>query len=310
MKKSGLILCIILLFSLAITAQDIVGSWEYTNTEFIIKTNKKSYSQSITDYLNQEISDYYDNTVMQFLDDGEYYIDGTEAGHYKLEGGKFIDFKPNGDKIDTVKFDIKNDVLTLYLDPSKLGFFTSDRLKKLGITNPDDLKIKETTMLIRWKKQPTPTIMFIPPVIAIDEDVEDEDIDYSDNDGLLTIATLDDHRVIVEEKLPDDERPFVVVEQMPEFPGGESKIIDFVKENLVYPETAQELGIEGRVTLRFVINKDGSISDIRVMRGVDPVLDKEAIRLVKSMPKWIPGKQNGKEVPVEYTMPFTFKLDK
>ncbi len=95
---------------------------------------------------------------------------------------------------------------------------------------------------------------------------------------------------------------------MPQFPGGEQALFKFLNENIKYPVIAQENGIQGRVICQFVVNTDGSIVDIQVVRGVDPSLDKEAVRVIQSMPKWIPGKQRGKPVRVRFTLPINFKL--
>ncbi|GAB6120548.1 TonB family protein [Dysgonomonas termitidis] len=105
-----------------------------------------------------------------------------------------------------------------------------------------------------------------------------------------------------------EEKPFVTVEQMPGFPGGETEMHRFINDNLKYPVVAQESGIQGRVTIRFVVTKTGAISDVTVIRGIDPSCDKEAVRVVKAMPKWIPGKQNGLNVPVYFTLPVVFRL--
>ncbi|HOJ66352.1 MAG TPA: energy transducer TonB [Paludibacteraceae bacterium] len=106
----------------------------------------------------------------------------------------------------------------------------------------------------------------------------------------------------------DEQVIFQVVETMPQFPGGEQALFKFLNENIKYPVIAQENGIQGRVICQFVVNTDGSIVDIQVVRGVDPSLDKEAVRVIQSMPKWIPGKQRGKPVRVRFTLPINFKL--
>ena len=102
-----------------------------------------------------------------------------------------------------------------------------------------------------------------------------------------------------------EEDVFQVVEDMPTFPGDINK---WLGKNVKYPVIAQENNIQGRVTVQFVIEKDGSITDVKVLRSVDPSLDKEAVRVVKSMPKWKPGKQRGKPVRVSYTVPINFRL--
>ena len=107
---------------------------------------------------------------------------------------------------------------------------------------------------------------------------------------------------------PQEEVIFQVVEQMPEFPGGMQKAMEFLGKNIKYPVAAQEAKIEGRVIVQFVVGRDGSVSNAKVMRGVNPELDAEAIRVVSIMPNWIPGKQRGKAVSVKYTMPIMFRL--
>lgn len=112
----------------------------------------------------------------------------------------------------------------------------------------------------------------------------------------------------VEEEDPEENVIFQVVEVMPEFPGGMAECLKFLGKNIKYPTIAQENGVQGRVIVQFVVNKDGSIVDPVVVRSVDPYLDKEALRVIKSMPKWKPGQQRGKAVRVKYTVPVTFKL--
>lgn len=106
----------------------------------------------------------------------------------------------------------------------------------------------------------------------------------------------------------DEGEIFEVVEQNPMFPGGDKALMAWLTKNLKYPASAQENGIQGRVLVQFVVNKDGSIVDPKVLRGADPALDKEAMRVVSAMPKWTPGKQRGKTVRVRYTLPVTFRL--
>jgi len=108
---------------------------------------------------------------------------------------------------------------------------------------------------------------------------------------------------------PDD-KPFATVEQMPQFPGGESEMFKFIGDNLKYPVSAQKEGIEGRVTVRFIVGKTGAISDVEVIRGIDPACDQEAVRTIKAMPNWKPGKMRGMDVPVYFTLPIVFKLNK
>ena len=101
---------------------------------------------------------------------------------------------------------------------------------------------------------------------------------------------------------------FDVVEEMPSFPGGSAALMSYLSSNTKYPVVAQENGVQGRVIVSFVVERDGSISDVKVARSVDPSLDREAQRVVKSMPRWKPGKQNGSAVRVKYTVPVVFRL--
>ena len=111
-----------------------------------------------------------------------------------------------------------------------------------------------------------------------------------------------------EEEAANENYVFVTVETMPQFPGGDIAVLEYIKNNLVYPEAAKENGIQGRVVVSFVVEVDGSISEVTVVRGVDPQLDAEAIRLIKSMPNWKPGMQRGKPVRVKYQVPVRFQL--
>ena len=110
----------------------------------------------------------------------------------------------------------------------------------------------------------------------------------------------------VEEEATDE--IFVVVEKQPEFPGGTTALMKFLGDNIKYPVIAQENGIQGRVITNFVVERDGSISDVQVVRGQDPSLDKEAVRVIKTMPRWTPGQQRGKPVRVRFTLPVVFRL--
>lgn len=102
---------------------------------------------------------------------------------------------------------------------------------------------------------------------------------------------------------------YCIVEMMPQYPGGLAAMLKYIRENIKYPEQAMKKGIQGRVTVSFIIEKDGSISDVRPILSVHPLLNKEAVRVVESMPKWTPGKQNGKPVRVRYNLPVMFKLN-
>lgn len=117
--------------------------------------------------------------------------------------------------------------------------------------------------------------------------------------------------VIIEEPQDQDNKApiFTVVEKMPEFPGGQKAMYKYLGENIKYPQKAKENGIQGTVFISYVIEKDGSVSHAKILRGVEKSLDKEAIRVVTGMPKWKPGKQRGEAVRVQYNLPIKFTLD-
>ena len=170
------------------------------------------------------------------------------------------------------------------------------------------------------------SVKFVPPVIKKDSEVKPEEelksqeelnktntaigaFDVKGNDEAAG-EVLKAKEVIAQPEPPKEEetKVFDVVEQMPSFPGGPSALMQYLSSNIKYPVVAEENGVQGRVVCTFVVERDGSITDVRVIRSVDPSLDKEAVRVVKSMPKWIPGKQNGSAVRVKYTVPVTFRL--
>ena len=143
---------------------------------------------------------------------------------------------------------------------------------------------------------------------VVEDDVETESIEINTEDEKdVEVVIAPPVEAPVEEE--EEEVVFVVVETMPEFPGGQQALFKYLSENVKYPVIAQENGIQGRVICQFVVNKDGAIVDVEVVRsGGDPSLDKEAVRVIKSMPKWNPGKQRGKAVRVKYTVPVNFRL--
>ena len=168
------------------------------------------------------------------------------------------------------------------------------------------------------------SIKFTAPVIKKDEEVhEDNEIksqeELTSTKVAISIADVKgndeangkdiaDLKQVVTQAEPEPEKVFDMVEQMPTFPGGQQELMSYLGKNIKYPTIAQENGTQGRVIIQFVVERDGSITDVRVARGVDPYLDKEAVRVVKSMPKWIPGTPNGKSVHVKFAVPVMFRL--
>lgn len=169
------------------------------------------------------------------------------------------------------------------------------------------------------------SVKFTAPVIKKDEDVpEDQQMKSMDELAQSTTAigvfdvkgndeaegeVLKAKEVIkTEEPKIEEQKVFDVVEQMPSFPGGDAALMQYLNSHIKYPAIAEENGVQGRVIVSFVVERDGSITDVKVLKSADPSLDKEAVRVTKSMPKWIPGKQNGSSVRVKYTLPVTFRL--
>ena len=155
---------------------------------------------------------------------------------------------------------------------------------------------------------PPPAVQEVELLNVVEDNVETESIEVNtEDDKEVEVVIAAPVEAPVEEE--EEEVVFVVVESMPEFPGGQQALFKYLSENVKYPVIAQENGIQGRVICQFVVNKDGSIVDVEVVRsGGDPSLDKEAVRVIKTMPKWKPGKQRGKPVRVKYTVPVNFKL--
>lgn len=171
------------------------------------------------------------------------------------------------------------------------------------------------------------SVKFTAPVIKKDSEVKEEDeikldeVQKSDKAvGAFTVEGNDEVGGAVlkaKEDIAAPEPPkhvveetkiFTVVEQMPMYPGGDAALMGYLRDNIKYPTVAAENGVQGRVVVGFVVERDGSITDVKILRGVDPSLDREAMRVVKSMPRWNPGKQNGSAVRVKYQVPVSFRL--
>ena len=153
------------------------------------------------------------------------------------------------------------------------------------------------------------------PVLSDQIDIVDDEIELEDDmfmnledDASLGVEIMD-YVEVQEEVVEEEAIPFQLVEEKPSFQGGDAnQFSKWVNSRLVYPEIAKENGVSGRVTLQFTVEKDGSVTKVRVLRGVDPSLDKEAVRVVSMSPKWKPGKQRDRAVPVTYTFPVIFQL--
>ena len=190
--------------------------------------------------------------------------------------------------------------------------WTEREVTKYEVTDTDflfeeEVEIQQTSQETP-PPPPPPAVQEVEVLNVVEDNVETESIEVNaEDDKAEEVVIAAPVEAPVEEE--EEEVVFVVVESMPEFPGGQQALFKYLSENVKYPVIAQENGIQGRVICQFVVNKDGSIVDVEVVRsGGDPSLDKEAVRVIKSMPKWKPGKQRGKAVRVKYTVPVNFKL--
>lgn len=212
--------------------------------------------------------------------------------------------------------------------PSKEGLAGIDESFELSKVNVDEELPEENKIMEETAPPPPPlksTIQFTPPVIAEDSKVNEENemktqdelieskveigahnVEGVDDKNAVALDELVNHQKVIEVK--QEEKPLTVVEQMPQFPGGDGELMKFLNGEIKYPVVAAENGIQGRVVVRFVVGKDGKVSDVKVVKPLDPSLDKEAVRVVQKMPNWVPGKQNGRNVAVYYTLPVTFRL--
>ena len=185
---------------------------------------------------------------------------------------------------------------------------TSQAVTDLVFEEEIEIPITEQPEQLPPPPQEAPSIAETLTIVDDDTEVEETEIASTEETGeAMEIKYV--APTIEEEEDPEEQTIFEVVEQMPEYPnGGMAGLMQFLSKNIKYPTIAQENGTQGRVTVQIVENKDGSIVDAKVLRGVDPYLDKEALRVINSMPKWKPGMQRGKPVRVKYTVPVMFRL--
>jgi periplasmic protein TonB len=193
-------------------------------------------------------------------------------------------------------------------------------LSEINIDKP-----KEPENILKEIPPPPPlrnTIKFTPPVIKPDEAVNEEEEPKMQKEIVeqkAAISTSDFNKGTDDVAAPiakqntkiteEDDKPFLVVEQMPQFPGGEVEMMKFIRDNLKYPGRAQEAGVTGKVIVNFVVGRDGKITHIKIVRGIGSGCDEEAIRVLEKMPPWTPGMMGGKAVPVYFTFPITFRLN-
>jgi protein TonB len=220
------------------------------------------------------------------------------------------------------------------LTPGIIRSITPERKEKdvtvRVLSNIDLEKPKEQVDEIIKELPPPPpalrnVVKFTAPVIKADEEVRDEDEPKTQQEVVTSTAAIgainfdkgtDDANAVLPTTMPtedqqivgEEEKPFTYVEQMPNFPGGEEELYKFLQKNTKYPEMARSNAIEGTVYVQFTVTKDGTIKDVKVLRGIGGGCDEEAIRVILSMPRWKPGKQNGISVPVYFNLPVKFTL--
>ncbi|MBO4577608.1 MAG: energy transducer TonB [Paludibacteraceae bacterium] len=184
---------------------------------------------------------------------------------------------------------------------------TKYEVADLDMSFEEEVEIQQTSQDVT-PPPPPPQVQEVEVLNVVEDNKEVEDVNIqTEDDKEVEVVIAAPVETPVEEE--EEEVIFMVVETMPEFPGGQQALFKYLSENVKYPVIAQENGIQGRVICQFVVNKDGSIVDVEVVRsGGDASLDKEAVRVIKSMPKWKPGKQRGKAVRVKYTVPVSFRL--
>lgn len=146
-------------------------------------------------------------------------------------------------------------------------------------------------------------------LVIVDDDVEIDEEFMIDTEATVFTEVQEFTPIIVEEEEVEEEQIFTIVEDDPEFPGGQSALMQYLQSNLKYPTMAREAGIQGTVFVTFVVERDGSITDVRILRGVGGGLDEEAIRVVRNMPRWKAGRQRGQAVRVQFNLPIRFVLN-
>jgi protein TonB len=193
--------------------------------------------------------------------------------------------------------------------------WTSKETKVSTLEDTTELVLEEEIIPITQETPPPPPAAPKIPILSDQIDIVDDEIELEDDmfmnledDASLGVEIMD-YVEVTEEVVEEEAIPFQLVEEKPSFQGGDAnQFSKWVNQRLVYPEIAKENGVQGRVTLQFTVEKDGSVTKVKVLRGVDPSLDKEAVRVVSMSPKWKPGRQRDRAVPVTYTFPVIFQL--
>ena len=193
--------------------------------------------------------------------------------------------------------------------------WTQAEVKVSNLEDTTEVVTEEEIIPITQETPPPPPSAPKIPILSDQIDIVDDEIELEDDmfmnleDNADLGVEIMDYVEVEEEVVEEEAIPFQLVEEKPSFNGGDAnQFSKWVNSRLVYPEIAKENGVQGRVTLQFTVEKDGTVTKVKVLRGVDPSLDKEAVRVVSMSPKWKPGKQRDRAVPVTYTFPVIFQL--
>ena len=193
--------------------------------------------------------------------------------------------------------------------------WTSKETNVSTLEDTAEVVLEEEIIPITQETPPPPPAAPKIPILSDQIDIVDDEIELEDDmfmnleDNADLGVEIMDYVEVEEEVVEEEAIPFQLVEEKPSFQGGDAnQFSKWVNSRLVYPEIAKENGVQGRVTLQFTVEKDGTVTKVKVLRGVDPSLDKEAVRVVSQSPKWKPGKQRDRAVPVTYTFPVIFQL--
>lgn len=196
-----------------------------------------------------------------------------------------------------------------------LAFEYSSKEKQTATLEAENTEIiEEEQVPITENTPPPPPEAPAVPVLSdlieiVDDDIQVDNTIMNLEENNQAVEIMDYVEEVATEEVEEEAIPFQIVETKPSFQGGDANTFSkWVGQNLIYPEIAKENGVSGRVTLQFTVEKDGSITNVKVVRGVDPALDKEAVRVVSSSPKWSPGRQRDRAVKVSYTFPVIFQL--
>ncbi|MCQ2375550.1 MAG: energy transducer TonB [Salinivirgaceae bacterium] len=195
-------------------------------------------------------------------------------------------------------------VISYTVREKNTSFLTDNRGEELS---------EELLPINTYRQETPPPPKEMPKIAEIINIIDDPDVEIPDD--IWEVVDPEDNLAVdiipmdFTEEVVEDEVPFITAEVMPEFPGGIVALQKYIAQHVVFPEVAKQNGAQGKVYVSFVIGKTGEVEDVKILRGVDPALDKEAIRVVKSLPKWKPGSQRGKAVRVAYNVPISFKLN-